>query len=69
MTQGIAAPVPSNHRIVTLVISGDDPRADFLEFMNNYDTFEQEQAMFDFLLDGSLPLLRVCREIEEEQVA
>lgn len=54
-------------RVVSLVISGAGPRAQFCEFLDNL-TEDEERAVLDFLAEH-LPLLRVCREIEEEQVA
>lgn len=60
-------PIPQapthTHRFVTLVITEGDPRATFEEFLNSLDEGE-ETAVLDFLAEH-LPLLRVCREIEE----
>lgn len=65
------APQPEDQadgrRVVSLVLSSDNPRAQFCEFLDNL-TEEQERAVLDFLADH-LPLLRACREIEAEQVA
>jgi hypothetical protein len=57
----------SKPRIVTLVINSDDPRAHFVEFLDSLEEHE-EHAVLAFLSEH-LPLLRVCREIEQEAAA